>query len=51
MGMEHQTLDEFDFEDSLFEEPNVDEPDEGKVTRNEISVFPLIPTIGISIDF
>ena len=32
-------------------EPNVDEPDEGKVTRNEISVFPLIPTIGISIDF
>ena len=32
-------------------EPNVDEADEGKVLRNNISVFPLIPTIGLSIDF
>ncbi|MFQ6678061.1 MAG: carboxypeptidase-like regulatory domain-containing protein [Fidelibacterota bacterium] len=32
-------------------EPNVDEPDEGKVTRSDISVFPIIPSIGINISF
>ena len=32
-------------------EPNVDDPDEGKVVRNDISIFPLIPTFGLTIDF
>ena len=29
-------------------EPNVDEADEGRIQRKAISLFPLIPTIGIS---
>ncbi len=32
-------------------EPNVDESDEGRITRTDISVFPIIPSIGINIDF
>ncbi|RMF07746.1 MAG: hypothetical protein D6762_06970, partial [Candidatus Neomarinimicrobiota bacterium] len=29
-------------------EPHVDEPDEGRVQRQAISIFPLLPSIGIS---
>lgn len=32
-------------------EPNVDEADEGRVTKQDISIFPIIPSIGINIDF
>ncbi len=32
-------------------EPNVDEADEGRIQRNAVSLFPLIPTIGISWKF
>tara|TARA_B100001750_G_C15516972_1_gene608060 strand:+ start:1869 stop:4187 length:2319 start_codon:yes stop_codon:yes gene_type:complete len=32
-------------------EPNVDEADEGRIQRRAISLFPLIPTIGISWKF
>ena len=32
-------------------EPNVDEADEGRIQRKAISLFPLIPTIGISWKF
>jgi hypothetical protein len=32
-------------------EPNVDEADEGRVNRTDISIFPIIPSIGINIDF
>tara|TARA_B100000029_G_scaffold212825_1_gene210849 strand:- start:9787 stop:12138 length:2352 start_codon:yes stop_codon:yes gene_type:complete len=32
-------------------ETNVDEPDETRISRNEISIFPLIPTFGVSINF
>lgn len=32
-------------------EPNVDEADEEQVQRNDISIFPIIPSIGINIDF
>lgn len=32
-------------------ETNVDEADEGRVTRDDISIFPLIPSIGITVDF
>ncbi len=32
-------------------EPNVDEADEEQVKRNDISIFPIIPSIGINIDF
>ena len=32
-------------------EPNVDEADEGRVTKQDISIFPMIPSIGINIDF
>ena len=31
--------------------PNVDEPDEGIVQRTDISIFPLIPSVGFSIRF
>ncbi|MDC0145184.1 TonB-dependent receptor [bacterium] len=31
-------------------EPNVDEPDENIPQRRELSIFPIIPTIGISIE-
>jgi len=31
-------------------EPNVDEPDENIPQRQELSIFPIIPTIGISIE-
>ncbi|MFQ6614019.1 MAG: carboxypeptidase-like regulatory domain-containing protein, partial [Fidelibacterota bacterium] len=31
-------------------EPHVDEPDEGRVQRETVSIFPLIPSIGISFD-
>lgn len=34
-----------------FGEPNVDEADEGRIQRNDISIFPLIPSIGITIRF
>ena len=32
-------------------EPNVDENDEGRIQRNAVSLFPLIPTIGITWNF
>ena len=32
-------------------EENVDEADEGRMQRNDISLFPLIPTIGLTIYF
>jgi len=32
-------------------EPHVDEADEEQVQRNDISIFPIIPSIGINIDF
>lgn len=32
-------------------EPHVDEADEERVTRKDLSIFPIIPSIGISIDF
>jgi len=32
-------------------EPHVDEPDEGRVSRKDISIFPIIPSIGVNIDF
>ncbi len=32
-------------------EPNVDEADEEQWKRNDISIFPIIPSIGINIDF
>jgi len=32
-------------------EPNVDEPDENIPQKQELSIFPLIPTIGFSIEF
>jgi hypothetical protein len=32
-------------------EPNVDEADEGRISRQDISIFPIIPSIGINIDF
>ena len=32
-------------------EPNVDEPDENIPQKQELSIFPLIPTIGLSIEF
>lgn len=32
-------------------ETNVDEADEGRITKSDISIFPLIPSIGITIDF
>ena len=32
-------------------ETNVDEPDEARISRSDISIFPLIPTFGITIDF
>ena len=31
-------------------EPNVDEPDEGRIQRESISIFPLLPSIGVSFD-
>ena len=32
-------------------EPNVDEPDEGRIRENNISLFPIIPTIGFTWEF
>ena len=32
-------------------EPNVDEDDEGRIQRNPVSLFPIIPTIGITWNF
>ena len=32
-------------------ETNVDEPDEGRIQRQEINLFPIIPTIGITFEF
>ena len=32
-------------------EPNVDEADEGRIQRNPVSLFPMIPTIGINWNF
>ena len=32
-------------------ETNVDEADETRISRNDISIFPLIPTFGVSINF
>ena len=32
-------------------EPNVDEPDEGKIREETISLFPIIPTIGFTWEF
>ena len=32
-------------------EPNVDEDDEGRIQRNAISLFPMIPTIGFTWNF
>ena len=32
-------------------ETNVDEPDESKIQENNISLFPLIPTIGFTWEF
>ena len=32
-------------------EPNVDEDDEGRIQRNAISLFPIIPTIGFTWNF
>ena len=32
-------------------EPNVDEPDENIPQKTELSIFPIIPTIGFSIEF
>ena len=32
-------------------EPNVDEPDEGRIRENSISLFPIIPTIGVTWEF
>ena len=32
-------------------EKNVDEPDEGRIQRQEINLFPIIPTIGITFEF
>lgn len=32
-------------------EPNVDELDEGRIRRQDISIFPLIPSIGITVAF
>ena len=32
-------------------EPNVDEPDEGRIRENSISLFPIIPTIGFTWEF
>ncbi|MDB4125699.1 TonB-dependent receptor [Candidatus Marinimicrobia bacterium] len=36
---------------NLVPEPNVDEPDEYRPQRSEISIFPMIPTIGVTIEF
>ena len=33
------------------DEPNVDEADEGRLQVNDISLFPIIPTIGFSWEF
>ena len=30
---------------------NVDEPDEGRIQRQDINLFPIIPTIGITFEF
>ncbi len=32
-------------------ETNVDESDEARISRSDISIFPLIPTFGLTIDF
>ena len=32
-------------------ETNVDEPDEGRIQRRVINLFPIIPTIGITFEF
>ena len=32
-------------------EPNVDEDDEGRIQRKPVSLFPIIPTIGITWNF
>lgn len=37
--------------DQWVPEPNVDEPDENIPQKQELSIFPLIPTIGFSIEF
>ncbi|MFQ6605507.1 MAG: carboxypeptidase-like regulatory domain-containing protein [Fidelibacterota bacterium] len=31
-------------------EPHVDEEDEGRIRREDVSIFPLIPSIGIAVD-
>ena len=32
-------------------ETNVDEPDESRISRSDISIFPLLPFFGVTIDF
>ena len=49
--MEMVKLDIILMEINWLPEPNVDEPDENIPQKTELSIFPIIPTIGFSIEF
>ena len=43
------TIEKFNRE--LLGEPNIDEDDEARIQRKALSLFPLLPTIGITWNF